>query len=85
MGAGSTRDEAGTLHMSIKKHAKKKAPIKGAFFFEYGRGKGIRTPDILLPKQARYRTALYPGTKKAPRKAPFLLPDAVKRQDFLEI
>ena len=27
---------------------------------ENGRGKGIRTPDILLPKQARYRTALYP-------------------------
>ena len=25
-----------------------------------GRGRGIRTPDILLPKQARYRTALYP-------------------------
>ena len=26
-----------------------------------GRGGEIRTPDILLPKQARYRTALYPG------------------------
>ncbi|SON87731.1 hypothetical protein XFF6166_840030 [Xanthomonas citri pv. fuscans] len=26
-----------------------------------GRGRGIRTPDILLPKQARYQTALYPG------------------------
>ncbi len=25
-----------------------------------GRGGGIRTPDILLPKQARYRTALRP-------------------------
>lgn len=25
-----------------------------------GRGREIRTPDILLPKQARYRTALYP-------------------------
>jgi hypothetical protein len=25
-----------------------------------GRGRGIRTPDILLPKQARYQTALYP-------------------------
>ena len=24
------------------------------------RGRGIRTPDILLPKQARYQTALYP-------------------------
>ena len=28
---------------------------------ENGRGKGIRTPDILLPKQARYQTALYPA------------------------
>jgi hypothetical protein len=27
-----------------------------------GRGGGIRTPDILLPKQARYQTALYPAT-----------------------
>ena len=28
--------------------------------FRIGRGRGIRTPDILLPKQARYQTALYP-------------------------
>ncbi len=28
--------------------------------FEIGRGREIRTPDILLPKQARYQTALYP-------------------------
>ena len=27
---------------------------------ESGRGREIRTPDILLPKQARYQTALYP-------------------------
>ena len=26
-----------------------------------GRGEEIRTPDILLPKQARYQTALHPG------------------------
>ncbi len=25
-----------------------------------GRGGGIRTPDILLPKQARYQAALHP-------------------------
>ena len=30
-----------------------------------GRGRGIRTPDILLPKQARYQTALYPGVGEA--------------------
>ena len=29
-------------------------------FLESGRGREIRTPDILLPKQARYQTALYP-------------------------
>ena len=27
-----------------------------------GRGREIRTPDILLPKQARYQTALYPDS-----------------------
>jgi hypothetical protein len=27
-----------------------------------GRDREIRTPDILLPKQARYQTALYPDT-----------------------
>ena len=26
-----------------------------------GRGRGIRTPDTLLPKQVRYQTALYPA------------------------
>ncbi len=30
---------------------------------KHGRGRGIRTPDILLPKQARYQTALYPERK----------------------
>jgi hypothetical protein len=30
---------------------------------ENGRGREIRTPDILLPKQARYQTALYPDIK----------------------
>ena len=29
---------------------------------ESGRGREIRTPDILLPKQARYQTALYPDS-----------------------
>ena len=28
--------------------------------YEIGRGREIRTPDILLPKRARYQTALYP-------------------------
>ena len=29
-------------------------------YSKFGRGREIRTPDILLPKQARYQTALYP-------------------------
>jgi hypothetical protein len=29
----------------------------------HGRGRGIRTPDPLLPKQMRYQTALYPGAR----------------------
>ena len=32
-----------------------------------GRGRGIRTPDILLPKQARYQTALYPAVQTVAR------------------
>ena len=31
---------------------------------KFGRGREIRTPDILLPKQARYQTALYPDTPR---------------------
>src|SRR5690606_5749211 len=37
-----------------------------------GRGRGIRTPDILLPKQARYQAALYPAARNClsfPRRA----------------
>ena len=38
-----------------------------------GRGRGIRTPDTLLPKQVRYQAALYPAaldppTRKLPRR-----------------
>ena len=31
-------------------------------YCKIGRGREIRTPDILHPKQARYQTALYPDT-----------------------
>ena len=31
-----------------------------------GRGRGIRTLDILLPKQARYQAALYPECVQTP-------------------
>ncbi len=31
---------------------------------KHGRGEEIRTPDILLPKQARYQTALHPEEKR---------------------
>jgi hypothetical protein len=32
-----------------------------------GRGREIRTPDILLPKQTRYQTALYPDLPHSAR------------------
>ena len=32
----------------------------GRMLEKRGRGREIRTPDILHPKQARYQTALYP-------------------------
>ena len=41
-------DFVGTSHLRLPRHIK------------FGRGREIRTPDILLPKQARYQTALYP-------------------------
>ena len=36
---------------------------------KYGRGREIRTPDILLPKQARYQTALYPDSARKSERA----------------
>ena len=36
---------------------------------ETGRGGGIRTPDFLLPKQARYQAALHPVGPAATRRA----------------
>ena len=38
----------------------KKAHTRKYGLYVFGRGREIRTPDILLPKQARYQTALYP-------------------------
>ena len=34
-----------------------------------GRGRGIRTPDTLLPKQVRYQAALYPAALDPPVRA----------------
>jgi hypothetical protein len=45
------------------------AKIRHFALFAYGRGRGIRTPDILLPKQARYQTALYPVPFRARRRS----------------
>ncbi len=39
-----------------------------------GRGGEIRTPDILLPKQARYQTALHPVNP--PEDSPQIIPIA---------
>ena len=36
--------------------------------FVIGRGRGIRTPDIQLPKLALYQTELYPETPPTARK-----------------
>ncbi len=51
--------------------------------YPYGRGRGIRTPDILLPKQARYQTALFPALparhdkKCLTKRARIIQPDAM--------
>ncbi len=44
----------------------KNQPCHHAARKKFGRGREIRTPDILLPKQARYQTALYPVTFPLP-------------------
>ena len=44
-------------HHGILKTVVTNSPDRGGGI---GRGREIRTPDILLPKQARYQTALYP-------------------------
>lgn len=45
-----------------------------------GRGRGIRTPDILLPKQARYRTALYPEFCRSTAESAFLIAGRILRR-----
>ena len=39
---------------------KSRSCLESPHFTVFGRGREIRTPDILLPKQARYQAALYP-------------------------
>ena len=41
--------------------------IQMSYGRNFGRGGEIRTPDILLPKQARYQTALHPVTRPMDR------------------
>ena len=48
-----------------------------------GRGGEIRTPDILLPKQARYQTALHPVTRPKDR-AQIILGEMVKVNNLYE-
>ncbi len=45
-----------------------------------GRGRGIRTPDPLLPKQVRYQTAPYPEINVFERFLPYLTPLARRRR-----
>ena len=40
--------------------------------WKVGRGREIRTPDILLPKQARYQTALYPDDSHRSTERPLI-------------
>jgi hypothetical protein len=51
--------DVGSSNISTVNESQKKGPL-ALFYVFIGRGREIRTPDILLPKQARYQTALYP-------------------------
>jgi hypothetical protein len=49
------------------------------------RGREIRTPDILLPKQARYQAALYPVNKRAGDDSDCYYPGQWPKQKFKAI
>ena len=52
-----------------------------------GRGREIRTPDILVPNQARYQTALYPEQhyqSNAPQVAAHIIDHPLGRQRLFE-
>jgi|DeeseametaMP0747_FD_contig_123_7804_length_6532_multi_7_in_0_out_2_6 hypothetical protein len=52
-----------------------------------GRGREIRTPDILVPNQARYQTALYPEQhyqSNAPQVAAHIIDRPLGRQRLFE-
>ena len=53
---GTSRGKRQKIRQSVSKEYLKTKTIVA----QIGRGGEIRTPDILLPKQARYQTALYP-------------------------
>ena len=58
-GRKSNRCDRLQLFLILADNSRKKG-LAGA---RIGRGREIRTPDILLPKQARYQTALYPDCR----------------------
>ncbi len=49
----------------VELRAHRQLLYRQSFDRRFGRGRGIRTPDILLPKQARYQTALYPDETRS--------------------
>ena len=59
--SGALPDE---LRPPLKRAEQGVVPLFAASGGKVGRGREIRTPDILLPKQARYQTALYPDNRK---------------------
>ena len=62
LGVKNSRDKKFSLRALCSATIKQKKPptfVKGFFFFS-GRGGQIRTDDLLLPKQARYRATLHP-------------------------
>ena len=49
--------------MLLAQNARKgiKKPPEGGIFLLGGRGEKIRTSDLFVPNEARYRSALHPG------------------------
>ena len=71
---------------SITSRPRRRAPVTS-----FGRGRGIRTPDTLLPKQVRYQAALYPAVsllrslENAPKRRTSLGVGVRQRQPSREI
>ncbi len=69
----------------LRAHSRLNDKAKHLLCFIFVRGRGIRTPDILLPKQARYQTALYPVDFAQTNRAAIILSELTYVKHFYRL